>query len=61
MPVLVANSIADAMAPAEHSFAIAQNAPWAKLILYPDTGHAFLSQYPKDFSAEVLTFLSGHD
>ena len=45
MPVLVANGIADVMVPAEHSFAIAQKAPGAKLLLYPDAGHAFLFQY----------------
>ena len=57
MPVLVANGIADVMVPAEHSFAIARNAPRAKLVLYPDSGHAFLFQYAEDFSAEVLRFL----
>ncbi len=45
------------MVPAEHSFAIARNAPNAKLILYPDAGHAFLFQYAHDFSAEALKFL----
>jgi pimeloyl-ACP methyl ester carboxylesterase len=57
MPVLVANGIADIMVPVEHSFAIARNAPNAKLILYPDAGHAFLFQYAHDFCAEVLKFL----
>jgi pimeloyl-ACP methyl ester carboxylesterase len=57
MPVLVGNGIADVMVPAEHSFAIAQKAPRAKLLLYPDAGHAFLFQYAEDFCAEVLRFL----
>jgi pimeloyl-ACP methyl ester carboxylesterase len=56
-PVLVANGVADVMVPAEHSFAIARNAPNAKLILYPGAGHAFLFQYAHDFSAEILKFL----
>jgi len=56
MPVLVGNGIGDVMVPAEHSFAIAQKAPRAKLILYPDAGHAFLFQYAEDFCAEVLKF-----
>jgi pimeloyl-ACP methyl ester carboxylesterase len=56
MPVLVANGIADVMVPAEHSFALAQKTPRAKLILYPDAGHAFLFQYAEDFCAEVLRF-----
>lgn len=58
MPVLVSNGIADVMVPAEHSFAIARSAPKAKLILYPDAGHAFLFQYAEEFSAEVLKFLA---
>jgi pimeloyl-ACP methyl ester carboxylesterase len=37
---------------------IAQRAPRAKLVLYPDAGHAFLFQYAEDFCAEVLRFLS---
>ena len=57
MPVLVANGIGDVMVPAEHSFAIARGAPSAKLILYPDAGHAFLFQCAEDFTAEVLRFL----
>jgi len=56
MPVLVGNGIADVMVPAEHSFAIAKKAPRAKLLLYPDAGHAFLFQYAEDFCAEVLRF-----
>ena len=56
MPVLVGNGIGDVMVPAEHSFAIAKKAPRAKLILYPDAGHAFLFQYAEDFCAEVLRF-----
>jgi pimeloyl-ACP methyl ester carboxylesterase len=57
-PTLVANGIADKMVPSEHAFAIARNAPNAKLILYPDAGHAFLFQYAQDFSAEIVKFLS---
>ena len=57
LPVLVANGIADVMIPAEHSFAIARTAPNAKLVLYPDAGHAFLFQYAEEFIREVLGFL----
>jgi pimeloyl-ACP methyl ester carboxylesterase len=59
MPVLVGNGIADVMVSAEHSFAIAKKAPRAKLLLYPDAGHAFLFQYAEDFCAEVLRFTAG--
>jgi pimeloyl-ACP methyl ester carboxylesterase len=57
LPVLVANGVMDVMIPAEHSFAIARTAPNAKLVLYPDAGHAFLFQYAEEFSREVLAFL----
>jgi pimeloyl-ACP methyl ester carboxylesterase len=56
IPVLVANGIADVMIPAEHSFAIARNVPNAKVILYPNAGHAFLFQYAYDFSGRFSNF-----
>jgi pimeloyl-ACP methyl ester carboxylesterase len=31
--------------------------PDAKLVLYPDAGHAFLFQYHEEFAREVLAFL----
>lgn len=58
LPVLVANGAHDVMVPAAHSFAISQRAPNAKLVLYPDAGHAFLFQYAEEFAREVLAFLS---
>jgi pimeloyl-ACP methyl ester carboxylesterase len=57
LPVLVANGVKDVMIPPEHSFAVARTAPNAKLVLYPDAGHAFLFQYAEEFSREVLAFL----
>lgn len=57
MPVLVANGVHDVMIPAYRSYVIASEAPDAKLILYPDSGHAFLFQYAEDFAAEVARFL----
>jgi pimeloyl-ACP methyl ester carboxylesterase len=57
LPVLVANGVRDVMIPTEHSFAIARTAPNAKLVLYPDAGHAFLFQYAEEFTREVLAFL----
>jgi pimeloyl-ACP methyl ester carboxylesterase len=49
VPVLVANGVDDVMVPAENSFVIARNAPDAKLVLYPRSGHAFLFQYADAF------------
>lgn len=58
MPVLVANGAHDVMIPAYRSFVISQEAPNAKLILYPDSGHAFLFQYTDCFASEIDHFLT---
>lgn len=57
MPVLVANGAHDVMIPAYRSYIIAQEAPDARLILYPQAGHGFLFQYATEFAAEVNRFL----
>ncbi|QRM31415.1 alpha/beta fold hydrolase [Microvirga sp. VF16] len=56
-PVLVANGNEDVMIPTYQSYALAQAIPNARLIIYPDSGHAFLFQYPKEFGDEVMRFL----
>lgn len=56
-PVLVANGVEDAMIPTYQSYALAQALPDARLLIYPDSGHAFMFQFPEDFAAEVLRFL----
>jgi pimeloyl-ACP methyl ester carboxylesterase len=58
LPILVANGVSDVMVPAYGSYVISQEAPNAKLILYPDAGHGFLFQYIEDFTGEVGRFLS---
>lgn len=57
MPVLVANGAHDVMLPAYRSYVLSQQAPDAKLILYPDAGHAFLFQEIDDFAAQIDLFL----
>lgn len=57
LPMLVANGAHDVMLPAYRSYVLAQQAPDAKLILYPDAGHAFLFQEAEEFVAEVDRFL----
>ncbi|WNG52007.1 alpha/beta hydrolase [Archangium minus] len=57
-PILVANGVSDVMIPAYRSYVISQQAPNAKLVLYPDSGHAFLFQYIEEFTDEVHRFLS---
>jgi pimeloyl-ACP methyl ester carboxylesterase len=56
-PVLVANGIQDIMIPTFQSYALAQAIPNARLIIYPDSGHGFLFQYPREFGDEVIRFL----
>jgi pimeloyl-ACP methyl ester carboxylesterase len=57
LPILVANGAHDVMLPAYRSYVLSQQAPNAKLILYPDAGHAFLFQEIDDFTSEVSRFL----
>lgn len=59
MPILVANGAHDVMLPAYRSFVLSQQAPDAKLVLYPDAGHAFLFQEIADFAAQIDLFLAG--
>ncbi|SFM04662.1 alpha/beta fold hydrolase [Variovorax sp. OV329] len=56
-PVLVANGRHDIMVPTYASYAMAQALPNARLLVYPDSGHGFLFQYPEDFADEVVRFL----
>lgn len=56
-PVLVANGNNDIMTPTYGSYAMFQALPDARLLLYPDSGHGFLFQYPEDFAGEVQQFL----
>jgi pimeloyl-ACP methyl ester carboxylesterase len=44
--------------PAYGSFVLSQEAPNAKLILYPDAGHGFLFQHIDDFCHQVGRFLA---
>ncbi|MDO9404872.1 MAG: alpha/beta hydrolase [Polaromonas sp.] len=56
-PALIANGNCDIMVPTYASFAMQQALPNARLLVYPDSGHGFLFQYPEDFADEVLRFL----
>jgi pimeloyl-ACP methyl ester carboxylesterase len=56
-PTLIANGFHDRLQPVYRSFAMASAIPDAKLVLYPDAGHAFLFQYHEEFAREVLAFL----
>jgi pimeloyl-ACP methyl ester carboxylesterase len=57
-PTLVFNGIDDVMIPTINSYILAQHIPDARLVLYPDSGHGALFQYPDQFCAEVNALLA---
>lgn len=59
LPILVANGAHDVMIPAYRSYVLSQQAPDAKLILYPNAGHAFLFQDIEGFARDIEQFLEG--
>ncbi|MCF3130621.1 alpha/beta fold hydrolase [Streptomyces olivochromogenes] len=56
-PALVVNGSRDIMAPTVNSYIMAQHLPNAELIVYPDSGHGSLFQYPELFVHHVDRFL----
>jgi len=57
-PVLVVNGSHDIMIPTVNSYALSQQLPNAELIVYPDSGHGSLFQYPERFTTDVARFLA---
>jgi pimeloyl-ACP methyl ester carboxylesterase len=56
-PTLVVNGNNDIMIPTINSFTLSQHIPNAQLIIYPNSGHASLFQYPELFLSHVQIFL----
>jgi pimeloyl-ACP methyl ester carboxylesterase len=56
-PTLVVNGNDDIMVPTINSFTLSQQIPNAQLIVYPDSGHGALFQYPELFVAHTELFL----
>jgi pimeloyl-ACP methyl ester carboxylesterase len=56
-PTLVVNGSNDVMIPTINSFTLSQHIPNAQLIIYPDSGHASLFQYPELFLSHARLFL----
>ena len=60
-PTLVVNGGNDVVIYTINSYILQQNLPNAQLIIYPDSAHGSLYQYPELFVRHVSTFLSGAD
>jgi pimeloyl-ACP methyl ester carboxylesterase len=56
-PTLVVNGRHDLMVPTINSYIMAQHLPDAQLIVYPDSGHGALFQYPDLFVSHAARFL----
>jgi pimeloyl-ACP methyl ester carboxylesterase len=56
-PTLVVNGRRDIMLPTINSYVLAQELPNAQLIIYPDSGHGSLFQYPDTFVRHTTQFL----
>lgn len=56
-PILVTNGVNDVMVPTKNSYILTENLPNAQLIIYPDSGHGHLFQFPELFAEHVNTFL----
>jgi pimeloyl-ACP methyl ester carboxylesterase len=58
-PTLVVNGYDDIMIPTINSYTLSQKIPGAQLIIYPDSGHGALFQFPELFVAHGTLFLDG--
>ena len=60
-PTLIAQGSHDVIIPTIHSVTLQQNLPNAQLVIYPDSNHGSIYQYPERFVAHVAQFLSDED
>ena len=58
-PTLVVNGSHDLMVPTINAYNLSQQIPRAQLIIYPDSGHGSLFQFPQLFVAHGKMFLDG--
>lgn len=57
-PTLVVNGKEDVMVPTVNSYILQQHLPNARLIVYPDSGHGAIFQFPELFVHDAALFLS---
>jgi pimeloyl-ACP methyl ester carboxylesterase len=57
-PALIVGGSNDTMLPPENAYAMFKQMKDARLVLYPDSGHGVLFQYPEIFVEQVEDFLS---
>lgn len=57
IPTFIAQGKDDFMIPTMNSYFMQQKMSNARLKIFPDSGHAFLYQYAKEFAADVNSFL----
>jgi pimeloyl-ACP methyl ester carboxylesterase len=57
-PVLVVSGSHDIMIPTANSYDLSQQLPNGELIVYPDSGHGSLFQYPERFTRDVAGFVA---
>ena len=60
VPTLIADGTDDQKVPVANDHILARLIPRARLVLYPDAGHAFLFQDATPFASLVESFLTGH-
>jgi hypothetical protein len=58
-PTLIADGTVDRIDPLSNSRALVKLIPTARLVLYPDAGHAFLFQDPTTVAFAIKSFLAG--
>jgi pimeloyl-ACP methyl ester carboxylesterase len=59
VPALIADGTADRIDAVRNDYALAKLIPDARLVLYPDAGHAFLFQDETPFTSLIESFLGG--
>jgi pimeloyl-ACP methyl ester carboxylesterase len=59
-PTLIADGTDDQLDPVANDRTLARSIPGARLVLYPDAGHAFLFQDWSRFAPVAESFLTGH-